>query len=114
MNELYRIVGGLQSSVENMTAQWAAQEKVAIEGRRLLHEKFETVREQVNRLVGRVDSVSTKVDKLEPSVATFDQLHQQGVGSKKTIALIWTAIVSVIGGTAIVVVEIIKAIWGKH
>lgn len=114
MHEVSRLIGSLQSSVETLTRQWGEQDRKATEGRRELYHKFDEIKTEVTELSGRLGRMAEEVTAMKPSVQTFDQLHQQGIGSKKTLALVWAALIGLIGAVSAGLVEIIHLLLPKH
>lgn len=114
IHEMSRAVGGLEATVKNLTDIWRHQDQEASEARRLLHAKFDTLMATVQGLSFRVDGLTAELAAVKPAVVVFDQERHQAIGSKKTIALIWSVIVAFIGGTAAIIVEIIHQVWAKH
>ena len=84
LHEMSRVVGGLQNAVETMTTMWATQDAAATQGRRVLHDKLEAIREEmmakVSTLTYRVDSMGVQINLIEPSVKAFNDetLRQEG------------------------------------
>lgn len=76
VHELSRIVGSLQQSVESMTKMWAAQERQAVEGRRILHEDIGELRVDLVRLSESIKPLAA----LKPDVETLmaARYRQQG------------------------------------
>lgn len=114
MHEISRLIGSLQSSVETLTRQWGEQDRKATEGRRELYRKFDEIKTEVTELAGRVGRMAEEITGMKPSVQTFEQQHQQGIGSKKTVALIWGVIVGFITAVSAGAVELIHLYWPKH
>ena len=114
INEFSRALGGLQATVASLTSMWERNDREATEGRRRLYVKVDEMKDSLGVLSSRVESLSTDVAAMKPTVRIFDTQHQQGIGTKKTIAMIWSIIVAFIGGTAAIVVELIHQLWGKH
>lgn len=110
-NTLYRAFGRLEGRVEQLIQQWGTQDKNAAEGRKALYEKVEELRVDVTGLDGRVETLTTEVSSMKPQVQASHDRHQQGIGSKKIIALVWSAIVTVIGGSTVLVVEVLRHFW---
>lgn len=113
--ELHQMIGGLKagfdhlnSTVNQMMTMWGNQEKEASTGRRILHEKMETVKETVTGLSTRVGAVETKLDEIKPAVKEFENQREQQKGAMKLGKLLWTAMLAACGtmGAAIG--------WGMH
>lgn len=120
-------IGALRATVEHLTRQWEVNDRNASEGRRQLHGKVEDLAKEVIRLasrvdtmadelklmkpaVGRVEHIQDDVNAMKPQVAIFDQQHQQGIGSKRMLTLIWTGIAAFIGAAT---TFLFHTIWPK-
>lgn len=114
MHEISRLIGSLQSSVETLTRQWGEQDRKATEGRRELYRKFEEIKSEVTQLAGRLTNMAEEIGRMRPSVQTFDKMRQQGIGSKKTLALMWVGFIGLIGAMSAGAVELIHIFWPKH
>lgn len=114
MHEISRLIGSLQSSVETLTRQWGEQDRKATEGRRELYRKFDEIKGEVTELAGRVGQMAQKIADMQPLVETFDEMHQQGIGSKRTLGLLWAAVIGVVGALSAGLVELVHLFWPKH
>ncbi|OMH99544.1 hypothetical protein BSN85_36435 [Bradyrhizobium brasilense] len=61
--------------------------------------------------VARVEHIQDDVNAMKPSVATFDQMHQQGIGSKKTLGLIWEVLFTLAGAADAIGVKLLELFW---
>lgn len=114
MHEISRLIGMLQASVETLTRQWGEQDRKATDGRRELYRKFDEIKTEVTELAGRVGRMAEEISDMKPSVDTFDQQHQQGIGSKKTLAIGWSILIGMIGAISAGAVELIHLFWPRH
>lgn len=105
LHEMSRVIGGLQNAVENMTRIWQAQEISASEGRRLLHDKIEAVRDEVrdkletlrsdfSQLSAEVENVSNDLSEIKPAISEFKDQRQQQIGAKALGVRLWGVIVT--------------------
>lgn len=104
LHEMSRVVGGLQNAVETMTKLWAAQEAAAVQGRRVLHAKFEAMGKEMVILARRVDSMAVQINLIEPSVKVFNDERLREEGSKRLGKALIGALGIVAGGVG----------WGVH
>jgi hypothetical protein len=111
IHDMSRAIGALESSVKNLTDTWVRQDREATEGRKALYGKVEELKIEVTTLSGRMAFLERGLAAITPSVETFESLHDQGVGSKKTIAIVWTALITLIGAVAAAGVEIFHLLW---
>jgi hypothetical protein len=116
--ELYRIVGGLQASVDAMRGQvsdlmtqWRTQENNASQGRRQVYEKVDALGTQVTVLTTRVDGIAKTYAEVDAFRETATAERHEKIGSKKTIAVIWSVIVAGISGTTALIIEIVHQLW---
>lgn len=111
-HQITLMVGGLKQAVESMSDQWKRQEESAVAGRRALHEKFETFRDdvvlQISGLNLRLDRVVDTMSKIEPAVKKYEEEKLREEGAKTQNARIGKLVVAVMGaiGTGIG--------WGLH
>ncbi|SDD95937.1 hypothetical protein SAMN05216337_1017159 [Bradyrhizobium brasilense] len=120
-------IGALRATVQHLVSQWEHNDRNATEGRRKLHEKVETLTNEVTKLttrvdfmaeelkamkpaIGRVEHIEDDIEAMKPQVAIFDQQHQQGIGSKRMLTLIWTGIAAFIGAAT---TALFHMIWPK-
>lgn len=118
LSELYRIVGGLQGTVEGMRqqvaglmTQWGHQESVASAGRQKLYDKVEAMRGEVAVLTERVNGISEKYSGLSTTVQTVNDDHREKIGSRKTVAAVWFAIVGLSGTFGAILIKILETLW---
>lgn len=98
-------IGGLKTAVEMMTTTWQQQEQSATEGRRLLHAKFDDVRNEVTKLSGRVDQMATDMSEIKPAIDTFKSARERQLGAQWMGKLIWVAFIGIAGAIGGVIVE---------
>lgn len=129
---LERAIGGLLSSVQTLTSTWARQDQEAGEGRRRLHDKVDALVGKVTELavrvqhmseevaamkpvVARAEHIGEQVEEIRPSLTAFNDQKQQNIGSKKVIALIWTALFTLASTAGAIAVKLIELFWPpKH
>lgn len=90
-------IGGLKSTVESISSQWARQEDAASDGRARLHSKIEAVQGSVTTLSGRVDNLSEKVTLIEPSVKAYEKETQREEGAKQLGLKLWAGLTAAAG-----------------
>jgi Protein of unknown function (DUF1515) len=98
-------IGGLKASVELMTSTWQQQEQSATEGRRELHRKFDDVRNDVTKLMGRVDQMAAEMAEIKPAIKTFQSARERQLGAQGMGKLIWMAFIGIAGAAGGMVVE---------
>lgn len=90
-------LGSLKTAVEMMTDTWKAQEQSASEGRRLLHTKFDDVRNEVTKLTSRVDEMSRDITEIKPAIEVFKSARERQLGAQWMGKLIWVAFIGLAG-----------------
>jgi hypothetical protein len=112
---LNRVIGELKATVAALTTTWDHNDREATAGRGKLHAKLDEVKGEVIKLTARVDHMAGEVATMKPSVETFDQQHQQNIGSKKTMAAIWGALFMLAGTAGAIAVKLLELFWPpKH
>ena len=114
VNELSRVIGGLQATVAHLTQMWEHNDREATEGRRALYDKIDKLTAALNKVEARVESLTSKLATLEPSVASLTGTHRENIGSKKMLAFVWTVILAGVSAVSWSAVEVVKLILGKH
>jgi hypothetical protein len=111
IHQMSLLVGGLKNAVETMTRLWQSQEVAATEGRRQLHLKFDSLKDEVRTLTGRVDQMGKDIALIEPSVKGFNDEKLRDEGAKRLgktiIAIGGTAITAVAGAVGYGIHELI-------
>lgn len=98
LREMSRSMGGLESTVKSLVSTWQSQEAAASQGRRDLHQKFETMRDDVHKLSARVETALKDIADLKPSVEAFENAKAQAIGAQKLGKWIWAALPFAGGG----------------
>lgn len=98
-------IGGLKAAVEMMTTTWQAQEKSATDGRRALHDKFESLSKDVIRLTAEVENVSKELAVIKPSIDAFKTARDRQDGAQRMGKMIWVAFVGIAGAVGGLIVE---------
>lgn len=108
---LNRVIGELTSKVATLTSTWEHNDREASEGRRRLHAKFDEIKGEMVKVTARVDNMAAEIATMKPSVETFDQQHQQNIGSKKTLGAIWGALFALAGAAGAIGVKLLEMFW---
>jgi len=111
MNDLYRRIGGLQSSVETLTKTWGEQDRQATEGRRELYRKVDELKTEVTKMTGRVDQLAEDVSEIKPAVKNFEATKNRGQGERNIIRIVWSILVAGVGALAYVINDWIHLFW---
>lgn len=103
--EIHGTLGALKEAAENtkrtlehLMRMWETQEKNASEGRRMLHEKVDAMKDSVTALGTRVGSLETTITvDLKPAVEEFKNQRQQQKGAMKLGRVLWTGMLAACG-----------------
>lgn len=103
--EIHGTLGALKEATENtkrtlehLMRMWETQEKNASEGRRVLHEKVDAMKDSVVALGNRVGSVETRLTEIKPAVEEFESQREQQKGAMKLGKVLWTGMLAASGG----------------
>ncbi len=97
LREMSRSIGGLESTVKNLMTMWQQQEQSASQGRRDLHQKFDTVVKDVAGLTVQVQEAVKDLVEIKPAVKAFENAREQARGAQKVGKWIW-AVLTLSGG----------------
>lgn len=104
-------IGRLQGEVAALIRQWGEQDRAATEGRRALRQEVGQLRTDVTLLAGQVGEMKEDMADTKRVEQQANNRRQQSIGSRRVIALIWSVIVTVIGGSTVVLVEVLRHFW---
>lgn len=85
-------IGGLKVAVDTMTKLWQSQETAASEGRRQVHLKIDALKDEQQKLVARVNSMSKTLADIKPSVEAFESAKERAKGAQSLGKWLFTAI----------------------
>ena len=97
VHEMSRAIGSLEASVRSLNERWEERERSAAEGRRVLHAKFDALRDNVSDLASEVSGVTEKLASIEPEIKTFEEARLQAIGAQKLGKWIWWVLLGVAG-----------------
>ncbi len=102
--EIHGAIGALKEAAENsrrtlehLMRMWETQEKNASEGRRVLHDKVDAMKDSLVALTNRVTSVENTMAGVKPAVQEFENQREQQKGAMKLGKLIWAAMLAACG-----------------
>jgi outer membrane murein-binding lipoprotein Lpp len=99
-NEIHNmsmVVGGLKNAVETMTKIWQQQEMLAGEGRRLVHDKIDAMKDELRSLSSTVKALSEDVAEIKPEVEAFNADKLRLEGAKSLGTKLWAAMMAMAG-----------------
>jgi hypothetical protein len=94
LNILTMTVGELRNAVENLTSNWVRQDQAATDGRKVIHDKIDEVRDNVIDLTHRVEGVEKEVKIIQPSIKIFNDEKLRDEGARSLGKLLWAAILT--------------------
>ncbi|MET4341923.1 hypothetical protein [Bradyrhizobium sp. RT9a] len=109
--DMNRMLGNLAGKVGSLTETWQRQDAEATAGRRRLYEKFEELQGIVTRLTERVNAIMGDAEDMQTSIKTFDEQHNQNIGSKKATAAIWGALFMLAGSAGAIAIKLLEWFW---
>lgn len=92
LREMSHSIGGLESTVKNMMTMWQQQEQAASQGRRDLHQKFDSVGKDVAGLTAKVDRAVQDITDIKPAVKAFENAKEQAKGAQKLGKIVWAVL----------------------
>lgn len=97
VHEMSRVIGSLEASVIELNRKWDERERSASEGRRVLHAKFDSLKDEVSEMATKVVGVETALASIEPEIKTFQEARLQAIGAQKLGKWIWWVLLGVAG-----------------
>src|SRR5258707_14371999 len=82
---------GVKESIDGLNRIWGEREHAATEGRRVLHEKFNTMQHDFQRIEATVENVSRDVNLIKPAVDSFKTERNRHEGAKRLSVKLWGA-----------------------
>lgn len=111
LNELNRMVGRLQSSVETLTATWQRQDSEASEGRRRLHAKIDEMKSQQEAMAATVEQQTAEIAELKPAIKRFEAERLREQGARSLAKLIWGGVLAFATGLGYLAHELLIFFW---
>lgn len=109
-----RAIGRLDATVENLTRSWKEQDDKAVQGRRMLYERFESLKDRVSDIGSRVDKLADDLTGIKPSVRSFEDGQVRKRGVRALLGLVWTGIVAVAGTIGWAIHELFASVPPHH
>lgn len=97
VHEMSRAIGSLEASVIELNRKWDERERSASEGRRVLHAKFDSLKDEVTEMATKVVGVETALASIEPEIKTFQEARMQAIGAQKLGKWIWWVLMGIAG-----------------
>jgi hypothetical protein len=90
-------IGALEEAVKNLAQVAIRMDDKALEERKAIDDRVDSIREDVSDLIRKVELLSNKVNSMGPVVEKIDDAYQQAIGAKHMGKLIWGVIIAVCG-----------------
>lgn len=95
-------LGQLEGTVKTFMENWARQDQLANDGRRIIHERLDLVGRQIERVATDVTNVQQDLAEIKkeldeevgPVIKTFEGVRHQKIGAKGVWAMIGAAVVA--------------------
>lgn len=95
-------LGQMEGTVKTFMDNWARQDQLANDGRRILHERLDLVGRQIERVATDVQNIQQDVAELKkeldedinPVIKSFEGIRHQKIGAKGVWAMIGAAVVA--------------------
>lgn len=103
MTNLAVRVGQLEGSLKTFMDNWATQDRLAQDSRRVVSDRIELLSRQVDRIATDVQNVQQDLaelkkevdEQISPTIKTWQFTAQQKIGAKGVWAMVWAAIIAV-------------------
>ncbi|MBR0695935.1 DUF1515 domain-containing protein [Bradyrhizobium lablabi] len=100
-------IGGLESSVKTMVSTWQSQEALATQGRRDLHQKVETLRNELQVMSAQLASAMKDIAEMKPSVEAFDRVKERAAGARWAGKWVYVIGMALSGGVVWIVTNLV-------
>jgi Protein of unknown function (DUF1515) len=114
IHDMSRAVGALEGTVKNMTDQWARQEAAASEGRRVVHEKLDEVKETQTRTTAELQQLKDEFAILKPAITAFQKKQDEAEGMKNLGKILWLGMGGIAAAVGYLVHEWLNFLKGPH
>ena len=120
VGEIKGEVRGLTQSIDSLNRVWGEREQVAVEGRRIVHEKvdklsaevrdkIEGIRHDLMRVNADMDNMSVEIKTvIKPAVETFKTERSEHIGASKIGKVLYGLALTIGGGGT---AEIFHRLW---
>lgn len=90
LNEIYKMVGSLQSDVTNLTRLIEAQDSRSTESRKRVYDRLESLSDTVGTIDDRVSSTERVIKEIEPLARDFGVVREKSKTVFALIVAMWT------------------------
>ena len=114
-------VGQLEGTMKTFMENWAAQDKLAHDARRIVYERLEMLGRQVDRVATDVNNMQQDIAELKkevdeevaPVIKTFEMASERKLGAKGVWAVVSGVLIAMATGLAYVFDKIAAYIFPK-
>lgn len=114
VHEMSRALGKVEAVVNALTETWQRQDDEATEGRRVLHQKMDEVREQQAVLTTKVQQQTEKLAEIEPAIKRFEAQRQRQEGAASLFKVLWLGVVAFATGLGYAGHELLQYFFPRH
>ncbi len=121
MANLATRVGQMEGTIKTFMDNWARQDQLAHEGRRLLYDRVEMISKQVDRIATDVINVQQDVaemkkeieEEITPTIESVEKHKERAIGARGVWAMIAGACVAAASALAYIADKVAAHIWPK-
>ena len=114
-------VGQMEGTLKTFMENWARQDQLANDGRRITYDKIDLLGKQIERVANDVEGLKEDLCKLEhkideevaPVVKSFEVIRHQRIGAKGVWAMIAGGLVAFASLVTYTVERFMSAVWPK-
>ena len=111
VGELKGELRAVKDVVENLTRTWGERERIAVDGRRAVHEKVDAMSKDVNRFGAELENLAREVGTvIKPVVETMKTEREQRQGASRIGKTMWIGASGLFGGS---VAEVLHHWFGR-
>jgi outer membrane murein-binding lipoprotein Lpp len=115
IHQMSAAIGGLQAdvrslkaSIDNLNRIWGEREESATAGRRIVHDKVDSLRTDFTRLSAEVENVSSDLVEIKPAIEVFKTARERQIGAQRMGKLIWMAFIALAGIACAAIADFIR------
>jgi len=112
VGEIKGQVSSLRDSIDNLNLVWGQREQSASEGRRILHDKLETVQNDVARMEASVENATREISIIKPAIESFKTARDRQDGAMRLGKRLWLAFIGIAGLAGGAIAELVHFIRG--
>lgn len=114
MEPIMKQLGAVEEAVRNLVHSAARMEDRALEERREIYERIDSIRHDIAELATGLKVHEERLVAMEPVVRAIDAKEKRAEGAKHLGRLVWTTIISLITVAVSVGSQVIQYLHSKH